>query len=394
MASEDADSTHFLYSKCVTSQVSQVDPYPPTQTIDRRKHELHKHVENLIGPELVSQFKEGKGDQKSVEYVMWLKSKQECFAGTNHEDIQERPVDPKPTDNLLSPEPMSPPYVEDVFNNDLIDLGAMDTSSMSSENAQLETVGGNRIMPECVVGIASATIPETHSKLAKVLSPATGGEGVPTPIKEALYWPGTPAKKKKNVRRSLFDGFPVITSDAFRAVKTNEKKKKIEEEQRKEEKKQERQEMKRKKEEEAAKKKEEKNLKKKKKKPLSKKRSETESSDSSTEVSSGESAWHESESHDEAEDPKWVPVERKEGEHVIIRYDEKYFPGVIRGIEEKGAYVAAMIPAGQLWKWPQNQDLLFYNWEDVVSRIEPPRKTSKTRDLFSVSELDFQNTFL
>lgn len=41
-------------------------------------------------------------------------------------------------------------------------------------------------------------------KLAEILSSETGGEGVPTPFKKALFWPGTPPKKSSTkARKSL-----------------------------------------------------------------------------------------------------------------------------------------------------------------------------------------------
>lgn len=52
--------------------------------------------------------------------------------------------------------------------------------------------------------IETFSTPNRMEKLAQILSPETGGEGVPTPFKKTLFWPGTPPKKSSaKARKSL-----------------------------------------------------------------------------------------------------------------------------------------------------------------------------------------------
>lgn len=122
--------------------------------------------------------------------------------------------------------------------------------------------------------------------------------------------------------------------------------------------------------------------------------SESESSNSDAEITSGESVWDEAESSDDATGSKWQAPERQVGEYVAVNYEGKYFPGKIKEIEPTGALVSSMEKIGRLRKWPANEDVLFFDWNDIVSKISPPTKTSTTRQLFTVKELDFQSQFL
>lgn len=74
-------------------------------------------------------------------------------------------------------------------------------------------------------------------KLAEILSPETGGEGVPTPFKKALFWPGTPPKSSAKARKPL--KLPaVVSSHEWLAYEKKRKDQKDLEQKKKEESKQ------------------------------------------------------------------------------------------------------------------------------------------------------------
>lgn len=86
-------------------------------------------------------------------------------------------------------------------------------------------------------------------------------------------------------------------------------------------------------------------------------------------------------------DLRLPPATRKVGEFVAVSYDDSVFPGTIVDLEPNGARVKAMVRSGRLWKWPQREDVLFYSFRDILGLLKPPSKISKSREIFSVSEL-------
>lgn len=116
----------------------------------------------------------------------------------------------------------------------------------------------------------------------------------------------------------------------------------------------------------------------------------SESSDSSAEVSSGETEWVEpSNNEEDHEGHCWKPIWKCIDEFVVIKYNDKYYPGKILNVAETEATVSSMEKFGRLWKWPKKPDILNYQWDSVVSHIEELKKVSKTRNVFSVPELEF-----
>lgn len=75
-------------------------------------------------------------------------------------------------------------------------------------------------------------------KLAEILSPETGGEGVPTPFKIALFRPGTPPKKSSAKARKSLKLSAVVSSHEWLAYEKKRKDQKDLEQKKKEERKQ------------------------------------------------------------------------------------------------------------------------------------------------------------
>jgi len=112
-------------------------------------------------------------------------------------------------------------------------------------------------------------------------------------------------------------------------------------------------------------------------------------SESSVSVSSGESIWNESD-EEKGDDTSWMVAPKREvKEYVAVKYNEKLFPGVVMAVSDTHATVSTMIQNGRLWKWPERSDQLDYDWDAVVSRIREPKKTSRTRNVYSVPELEY-----
>ncbi|CAB3241788.1 unnamed protein product [Arctia plantaginis] len=112
------------------------------------------------------------------------------------------------------------------------------------------------------------------------------------------------------------------------------------------------------------------------------------SSDSDAVVSSGESVI-ESENEIERESPivGLKPPQKVDGEFVIFKYDNNFYPGKVLKATKKTATISSMKSNGRLWKWPEHKDVLDYPWDAVVAHIEAPKKTSSTRNVFDVPEI-------
>lgn len=85
----------------------------------------------------------------------------------------------------------------------------------------------------------------------------------------------------------------------------------------------------------------------------------------------------------------WKPLLNQINEFVIFKYDGQYYPGKIIDVANVTATISSMVKCGRLWKCPERPDVLEYQWKSVQSHINKPIKTSKTRNVYSVPELDF-----
>lgn len=70
--------------------------------------------------------------------------------------------------------------------------------------------------------------------MAKVLSPKTDGKGVPSPLKNNLWWPGTPTKTKKGkIRRNVAKLPAVISGNEWQRIEEGRKERRRNEKRRK-----------------------------------------------------------------------------------------------------------------------------------------------------------------
>lgn len=226
---------------------------------------------------------------------------------------------------------------------------------------------------------STSTPKEVHNDMKK----KTALIGVPSPFKSVLFWPEESSIKSKGKRKAGEKLPAVVTSFKWRELaqkKEAEKQNKLQIQTRKKE---EREKKKKAREETIKRKKLEKESK---EKQTNRRLFSSESSESSLEVTSGESVWDETDEKSK-ETRGWQPVQKYVNEYVVFKYDGKYYPGKITTLGTEEATISSMQRAGRLWKWPDRPDILPYPWNAVIGHINTPKKTSKTRNVYMVDEL-------
>jgi len=75
------------------------------------------------------------------------------------------------------------------------------------------------------------------------------------------------------------------------------------------------------------------------------------------------------------------------GDFVVVNCDENFYPGTVTRTKKSGAEVNAMVSSGSNWKWPKQEDKLFYYLHDIVMVISDPVPIGK-HGIFRVVEMD------
>ena len=57
---------------------------------------------------------------------------------------------------------------------------------------------------------------------------------------------------------------------------------------------------------------------------------------------------------------------------VVVRYDEKAYPGEIVKVVEDSYEVSVMHQKFGVWKWPARPDCILYEKKDIVKKINEP----------------------
>lgn len=208
--------------------------------------------------------------------------------------------------------------------------------------------------------------PKSPMKCSVELVNTATGPNVPSPFKRALFWPEPKPVTNKKSKEKIPS---VVTSQMWQeySKKKSEEKAKLEAS---------KLERKRKLE---AKKKESNNKIKKKVVVNTKKRS----------VQIDESG---------ASDEDNVPLSKirenltmekpKPLDYVVVKYYGKYFPGKVTETRNKEYLVSAMVQCGRTsgWRWPDIEDQIWYDEQDVVMMIQQP-KPKNSRGIFFVEEM-------
>lgn len=72
--------------------------------------------------------------------------------------------------------------------------------------------------------------------------------------------------------------------------------------------------------------------------------------------------------------------------YVIVRYEGEYFPGIVQDLKSSEAFVKVMCMCGGNWKWPEKEDVLWYDFSDVMAVIKEPELINSL-GLYSVDEI-------
>jgi hypothetical protein len=73
------------------------------------------------------------------------------------------------------------------------------------------------------------------------------------------------------------------------------------------------------------------------------------------------------------------------GDHVLVKYEGRLYPGAVMLVKKMGANVRCMKASGRNWKWPAKPDELYYPQCDIIKIIPAPN--SLRRGLYSVSQI-------
>lgn len=206
------DSSAVDYSKCSTSGID-MEEVTQSQTVS---DDGHKYLEFLLTEKLVTAFKNN--NRQIIEgniqlHELWCKSLKHTTGSLNTEDDNSGGLNSTTNSEAVADTDfrnVTPP----VLPPSEADIGPLPCTSKSPS----------------VIDEQSPSTSGTHrtpTKLAKVLSPESGGLNVPTPFKNNLFWPETP---KKNTTRRQLKLPAVVTSEKWRAFEQERRNKKEESE--------------------------------------------------------------------------------------------------------------------------------------------------------------------
>lgn len=190
---------------------------------------------------------------------------------------------------------------------------------------------------------------------------------MPSPFKNALFWPkcdeNRPKKRKPKLKRTP----TVAISDDFIEYQRrldNEKKRKIEEQ-----------------------------LKRKEKRLIQKvsmKNLEQREESDNSETVDDENLMPETldETPKTAADENWR-LNLKSGDFVVVTYEGELYPGCVLENIEEGYKIKTMDMCGGgslYWKWPEKDDILIYSHDDIITQIPSP-ELMNSRGQYSVSKI-------
>lgn len=76
----------------------------------------------------------------------------------------------------------------------------------------------------------------------------------------------------------------------------------------------------------------------------------------------------------------------KVGQWVVVNYDGLIFPGEVTACGETDAEISVMHRSGNAWRWPINPDKIFYEHQNILRQISPP-KASGNRGQFNFDDI-------
>lgn len=85
--------------------------------------------------------------------------------------------------------------------------------------------------------------------------------------------------------------------------------------------------------------------------------------------------------------PSTIKSDYNQGDFVVVNFEGQFFPRKVTEKIPDGVVVSAMEKSGHHWKWPLKPDVILYSEEEVLFRIDSPKKMNN-RGLFKVIQLD------
>lgn len=228
-------------------------------------------------------------------------------------------------------------------------------------------------------------------------------ENIPSPFKRALFWP-EPEMKKRRSKERLPSAITGETWRAYMIKKENEKKQKEEEKNKKRKERQEKQLIKKTIAGETKKVTNKNKI----SKTINTKRKRIESSSSSAEesdipyqesdqdlkLSEDDQINHPKQRTESLESDENILLKDislqllKKNTYIIVKYEGKYFPGLIKNIDKNTYKISTMVLSrGNTFRWPDKPDQIWYNREVIMEKIEKP-KSINNRDFFKVPEME------
>ena len=96
-------------------------------------------------------------------------------------------------------------------------------------------------------------------------------------------------------------------------------------------------------------------------------------------------AKHASNANEEILVPVLSPSEDVLGAWVAVRYDERIYPGIIMSMTTEVVEVKAMqIVGSNRYRWPLHDDVIPYEYNDILSRIRKPERVTRRREHFRI----------
>ncbi|KAK9874449.1 hypothetical protein WA026_002788, partial [Henosepilachna vigintioctopunctata] len=65
-------------------------------------------------------------------------------------------------------------------------------------------------------------------------------------------------------------------------------------------------------------------------------------------------------------------IEYPNGDFVVVEYEGEYFPGIVIKKVDDNLKVKTMTMSGNFWKWPDKDDILVYDMNEIKCKFESP----------------------
>lgn len=190
------------YSKCANFiSENKTDSIQNTTSMQTESHLVY--LENKMRPETISAFKSFFEENKMKKwtgeneelYDLWKSFKMDHQSTSlSKGEVQNMP-------SFIEPTPSTSRTLNDDRNITENEMEEIENSPRRCTSVTASITYDSTPPPQ--PDVPKQIRQSTGTKLAKMISPQTNGEGVPTPFKRVLFWPGTPPKKKRKDSKAV-----------------------------------------------------------------------------------------------------------------------------------------------------------------------------------------------